>query len=106
MSKNANNVTNLKTWASATALSVEEVKGAWEELRRRGLVSTKRDEVLLSPLAMRRATSDAERRLTAYLAGYLLTENSFVVRQAGAPPPESPLHSGYTDNGGTDNKLF
>jgi uncharacterized protein (DUF433 family) len=35
---------------------------------------------------MRRATSDAERRLATHLAGYLLTENSFIVRRAGDPP--------------------
>src|SRR5437016_14147953 len=49
-SNNANNLSNLKTWASATALSVEEVKGAWEELARRGLVSIKRHKVVLSSL--------------------------------------------------------
>ena len=35
---------------------------------------------------MRRAASDAERQLTAHLAGYLLTENPFIVRRAGDPP--------------------
>lgn len=35
---------------------------------------------------MRRATSDAQRRLAAHLAGYLLTENSFIIRRAGDPP--------------------
>ena len=86
MSKRTNNPTNLDAWASATGLSMEEVKTSWEKLRRRGLVSIKRDKLAVSPFAMRRAASDAERRLTAHLAGYLLTENSFVVRRVGDPP--------------------
>ena len=44
-------------------------------------VAAKRGRVTVSPLAMRRATTDAERRLAAHLAGYLLTENSFIVRR-------------------------
>jgi uncharacterized protein (DUF433 family) len=86
MKKKANKPIEFQAWASSTGLSVEEVKAAWEELRRRGLLSTKRDNVAVSPLAMRRATSDAERRLTAHLAGYLLTEDSFIVRRVGDPP--------------------
>jgi uncharacterized protein (DUF433 family) len=35
---------------------------------------------------MRRATSEAQRRLAAHLSGYVLTENSFIVRRAGNPP--------------------
>ncbi|MCI0353077.1 MAG: hypothetical protein L0Z53_26960, partial [Acidobacteriales bacterium] len=66
--------------------SAQEAKAAWEELRRRGLVSMKRDKVAISALAMRRAASDGERRLTAHFAGYILTENSFIVRRAGDPP--------------------
>ena len=86
MSKRANNSTNLAAWVAATGLSIEELKTAWEELRRRGLISIKRDKLAVSPFAMRRAASDAERRFAAHLAGYLLTENSFVVRRAGDPP--------------------
>jgi uncharacterized protein (DUF433 family) len=67
-------------------VNAEEVKAAWGELQRRGLVAAKRGGVTVSPLAMRRATTDAERRLAAHLAGYLLTENSFIVRRAGDPP--------------------
>ena len=85
MSKRANKAAAFEAWTPATGLSVEEVKAAWEELRRRGLVSIKQDKVEVSPLAMRRAASDAERRLSAHLAGYLLTENSFIVRRAGGP---------------------
>jgi uncharacterized protein (DUF433 family) len=35
---------------------------------------------------MRRATSDVQRRLAAHLSGYVLTDNSFIVRRAGDPP--------------------
>ena len=86
ISKRADKVTKLEAWASAVGVGVADIKGAWQELRRRGLVSVKRDKVVVSPLAMRRAASDAERSLAAHLSGYLLTENSFVVRQAGDPP--------------------
>src|SRR5262249_5802267 len=40
--------------------------------------------VTISPLAMRRATSDTQRRLALHLSGYLLTEKSFILRLAGA----------------------
>jgi uncharacterized protein (DUF433 family) len=86
MKKKANKPSDIETWASSTDLSVEQVKAACEELRRRRLLSMKRDKVEVSPLAMRRSVSDAERRLAAHLAGYLLTENSFIVRRAGNPP--------------------
>lgn len=86
MKKKVNKPSNIEAWASSIGLSVEQVKAAWEELRRRRLLSMKRDKVEVSPLAMRRAVSDAERRLTAHLAGYLLTENPFIVRRAGNPP--------------------
>jgi len=86
MKKKGNMPIDVATWASSTGLSVGEVKAAWDELRRRGLLSMKRDRVDVHPLAMRRAASDAERRLIAYLAGYVLTENSFIVRRAGDPP--------------------
>ena len=86
MSKRANMATTFEAWASATGLNVEQVKGAWEELRRRGLVSIKREKAEVSPLAMRRAASDPERLLSAHIAGYLLTENSFIVRRNGDAP--------------------
>jgi uncharacterized protein (DUF433 family) len=35
---------------------------------------------------MRRASGPVQRKLAAHLAGFLLTENSFIVRQAGDPP--------------------
>jgi uncharacterized protein (DUF433 family) len=82
----ANKETKLEGWAAATGMTVDEVKFAWEELQRRGLSSAKRDKVTVSPLAMRRATSDTQRRLASHLSGYLLTENSFIVRRAGDPP--------------------
>lgn len=70
--------------AKTTGASAEEVAAAWNELLRRGLISDGGKN--LSPLAMRRATSDTERRLASHLAGYLLTENSYIVRRAGTPP--------------------
>ena len=42
--------------------------------------------LMKSPLAMRRANHPVQRRLAAHLAGFLLTENSFIVRRAGDPP--------------------
>lgn len=86
MSKRSIVATTFEGWAAATGLDLEKVKGAWDELRRRGLVSIKRDKVEVSPLALRRAASDAERFISAHLAGYLLTENSFIVRRAGDVP--------------------
>jgi uncharacterized protein (DUF433 family) len=77
---------NFESWAVAIEMSEEEVKAAWQELHRRGLVSARRGHITVSPLAMRRATSDAQRRLAAHLSGYVLTENSFIVRRAGDPP--------------------
>jgi uncharacterized protein (DUF433 family) len=70
--------------AAAISASEEEAKTAWEGLRRRRLIAD--DEKTISPLAMRRATSDTERRLASHLAGYLLTENSFIVRRSGDAP--------------------
>src|SRR5881296_36693 len=86
MTRKANKGINFEDWATATGVSAEGVKAVWRELQRRGLVAAKRGQVTVSPLAMRRATTDVERRLAAHLAGYLLTENSFIVRRAGDPP--------------------
>ena len=41
---------------------------------------------MVSPHAMRRANHQVQRRLAAHLAGFLLTENSFIVQNAGDPP--------------------
>ncbi|HEU0179873.1 MAG TPA: DUF433 domain-containing protein [Blastocatellia bacterium] len=71
-------------WAAAIAASVEETTAAWHDLVRRGLAAIEEGAVTISPLAMRRATSDTQRRLASHLSGYLLTENSFIVRRAGA----------------------
>ncbi|MGH9840380.1 MAG: DUF433 domain-containing protein [Blastocatellia bacterium] len=65
---------------------MNEVTAAWRDLARRGLASAEENAISISPLAMRRAGSDAQRRLASHLAGYLLTENSFIVRRAGNPP--------------------
>ncbi len=86
MSKKAPNGMKLRNWAVAIGVDTEEVKIAWQELERRGLVATRRGKITVSPLALRRATSDGQRRLAAHLSGYLLTENSFIVRRAGNPP--------------------
>ena len=73
-------------WAAATGISAIEVAEAWQELVRRGLTAVDEGELTVSPLAMRRAASEAQRRLTSHLAGYQLTENSFIVQRAGDPP--------------------
>lgn len=75
-----------REWASAIGAPEVETSAAWRDLQRRGLATESAGQVAVSPLAMRRATSDAQRRLAAHLAGYLLTENSFIVRRAGDPP--------------------
>ncbi len=82
----ASGALNFEAWATATGVGAEEVAAAWQDLVRRGLATEEAGQVALSPLALRRATSDAQRRLAAHLAGYLLTENSFIVRRAGRMP--------------------
>lgn len=81
-----NTITNFDEWAASTGLTSEEVAAQWQDLLRRGLASVEQGTIKLSPLAMRRASSDAQRQLAAHLAGYLLTENSYIVRRAGDPP--------------------
>jgi len=76
----------LESWAVAVGATAEEVKTAWEDLQRRGLAAGKGGNYVVSPLAMRRANHPVQRRLAAHLAGFLLTENSFIVRHAGDPP--------------------
>lgn len=77
---------DFEAWATATGASAGELAAAWQDLVRRGLATEDAGQITLSPLALRRATSDAQRRLAAHLAGYLLTENSFIVRRAGDAP--------------------
>jgi uncharacterized protein (DUF433 family) len=81
-----NSEARFEEWAAVVGVNTEEVKTAWEELKRRGLVDVQDNEISVSSLAMRRATSDTQRKLAAHLSGYLLTENSFIVRKAGNPP--------------------
>jgi uncharacterized protein (DUF433 family) len=76
----------LDSWAAAVGATAEEVKTAWEDLRRRGLAAVTGGNCMVSPLAMRRANGPVQRRLAAHLAGYFLTENPFIVRRAGDPP--------------------
>lgn len=78
--------TNFADVATALGVGADEVQAAWQDLQRRGLVAARRGTVTISPLAMRRATSDIQRRLAAHLSGYVLTENAFIVRRAGDPP--------------------
>lgn len=73
-------------WAAQTQLSSAEIEAAWQDLARRGLIAQEQGVIKVSPLAMRRATSDVQRKLAAHLAGYVLTENSYIVRRAGNPP--------------------
>jgi uncharacterized protein (DUF433 family) len=76
----------LESWAAAVGATAEEVTRAWDDLQRRGLAAVKGGHGTVSPLALRRANSPVQRRLAAHLAGFLLTENSFIVRRAGDPP--------------------
>jgi uncharacterized protein (DUF433 family)/GNAT superfamily N-acetyltransferase len=78
--------TPFEAWTGALGATAEEVKNAWEDLQRRGLAAVKGGKPTVSPLALRRANSPVQRRLAAHLAGFLLTENSFIVRRAGEPP--------------------
>lgn len=84
MSNDNNLQDQFKELASAIGTTSEELATAFQELQRRGLISD--DGKTVSPLAMRRATTDTERQLASHLAGYLLTENSFIVRRAGSQP--------------------
>jgi uncharacterized protein (DUF433 family) len=82
----ASTAVQVEEWAAATGCSAEAIATAWQDLLRRGLAREDDGQITLSPLAMRRAISAAQRRLAAYLAGYLLTENSFIVRRMGDVP--------------------
>jgi uncharacterized protein (DUF433 family) len=85
MAKKTSNLP-LESWAAAVRATTKDVRTAWEDLQRRGLAEVKGAQYTVSPLAMRRANSPVQRRLASHLAGYLLTENSFIVRRAGDPP--------------------
>jgi uncharacterized protein (DUF433 family) len=85
MAKKAGSL-SLDPWAVAVEATTEQVKTAWDDLQRRGLAAMKGGKHTISPLALRRANSAVQRRLAAHLAGFLLTENSFIVRPAGDPP--------------------
>lgn len=82
MSRTTSLETRFEEWSAATGISADEVVAAWQELVRRGLAADE-GEIKVSPLAPQRAASDAERRLASHLAGYQLTENSFIVRRSG-----------------------
>ncbi len=74
-----------ESWAATIGATAEEAETSWQDLRRRGLATIKGGKNVVSPLAMRRASSPVQRRLAAHLAGFMLTENSFIVRRAGDP---------------------
>lgn len=76
----------VESWAAAVGATAEETRVAWNDLRRRGLAAVRGAKTTVSPFAMRRALSPVQRRLAAHLAGFSLTENSFIVRRAGEPP--------------------
>jgi uncharacterized protein (DUF433 family) len=78
-------------WAKVVGATPEEVEAAWNDLKRRGLVSIQRGKLNVSAEAMARARTDVQRRLASHLAGYALTDNSYVVRRAGPPPLGSPM---------------
>jgi hypothetical protein len=74
----------LESWAAAVGAPTAEIETAWQDLQRRGLGAVKSGKCMVSPLAMRRANSVVQRRLAAHLGGFLLTENSFIVRRGDA----------------------
>jgi uncharacterized protein (DUF433 family) len=76
----------LTSWAAAIGATAEQTGVAWDDLVRRGLAVVRGSKRTVSPFALRRANSDVQRRLTAFLSGFSLTENSFIVRRAGEPP--------------------
>ncbi|GEM_PF-1265532 len=78
-------------WAKIISATPEEVEVAWNDLKRRNLVSARQGKVDISAEAMVRARSDVQRRLASHLSGYELTENSYIVRYAGPPPPGLPM---------------
>lgn len=86
MSSTTDSEPRFEEWAAITGASAAETGAAWKDLLRRGLAAEDNGQLTISPLALRRAASDTQRRLAAHLAGYLLTENSFIVRRAGNPP--------------------
>jgi uncharacterized protein (DUF433 family) len=73
-------------WAKIVGAPPEEVEAAWNDLKCRGLVSVRQGKLNISAEAMVRANTDAQRRLASHLSGYELTDNSYIVRYAGAPP--------------------
>ncbi len=84
MAKKSNSVP-VASWAAAVGATAEETRAAWDDLLRRGLAAVRGGKRTVSSLALRRASSDVQRRLAAHLSGFSLTENSFIVRRAGEP---------------------
>lgn len=72
-------------WAKVIGATPKEVESAWNDLKRRSLVSVRQGKVKISAEAMTRANTDVQRRLASHLSGYALTDNSYIVRYAGTP---------------------
>jgi len=83
---NSGNEIELAEWAETLEIDIAQLQKEWEDLRRRRLISVRAGKVSLSPLAMRRATNDTQRRLAVFLAGLVSTESSYIVRRPGEPP--------------------
>jgi uncharacterized protein (DUF433 family) len=77
-------------WAKIFGATPQEVEAAWNDLKRRNLAAMRQGKAKISAEAMTRAHSDVQRRLASHLSGYMLTENSYIVRRAG-PPPGLPM---------------
>ena len=77
---------DFKRWARVVGAAPAEVEAAWSDLKRRSLASARQGKVKIAAEAMVRANTDVQRRLASHLSGYELTENSYIVRQAGNPP--------------------
>lgn len=78
-------------WAKIVGSTPDEVEAAWNDLKRRSLVSVRQGKLAISAEAMIRAHTDIQRRLASHLSGYELTENSYIVRYAGPPPRGLPM---------------
>ena len=64
----------LASWTAAVGATAEEIKAAWEDLLRRRLVTVRSGKRIVSPLALRRASSDVQRRLLDRLQERLASE--------------------------------
>jgi uncharacterized protein (DUF433 family) len=77
-------------WAKVIGATPEEVEAAWNYFKLRNLVAIQRGKLDIAIETMSRAHTDVQRRLASHLSGYVLTDNSYIVRYAG-DPPGSPM---------------